>query len=110
MTHTQAEFIFRDAKQFTGLCDCQSRQQQSLDFHFNASLAALNIAKLEQQKTQLDTGEDSQPQSFSMATYKRLALNGHLLDRFISILGLDPTLIKSHPNYDSLLQYGSLAP
>jgi hypothetical protein len=73
-------------------------------------LAALNIAKLEQQKTQSDTGEDSQPQSFSMATYKRLALNGHLLDRFISMLGLDPTLIKSHPNYDRLLQYGSLTP
>ena len=106
----QIEFIFRDAKQFTGLCDCQSRQQQSLDFHFNASLAALNIAKLEQQKSQLDTGKDSQPQSFSMATYKRLALNGHLLERFISMLELDPTLIKSHPNYDSLLQYGSLAP
>jgi hypothetical protein len=67
----QIEFIFRDAKQFTGLCDCQSRQQKSLDFHFNASFAALNIAKLEQQ-TQSDTGEDSQPQSFSMATYKRL--------------------------------------
>ena len=109
VTHTQAEFIFRDAKQFTGLCDCQSRQQQSLNFHFNASLAALNIAKLEQQ-TQLDTGENLQPQSFSMATYKRLALNGHLLERFISMLGLDPTLIKSHPNDDSLLQYGSLAP
>jgi hypothetical protein len=106
----QIEFIFRDAKQFTGLCDCQSRQQQSLDFHFNASLAALNIAKLEQQKTQSDTGEDSQPQSFSMATYKRLALNRHLLERFISMLELDQTLIKSHPNYDSLLQYGSLAP
>jgi hypothetical protein len=106
----QIEFIFRDAKQFTGLCDCQSRQQQSLDFHFNVSLAALNIAKLEQQKTQSNTGEDSQPQSFSMATYKRLALNGHLLERFISMLELDQTLIKSHPNYDSLLQYGSLAP
>jgi len=106
----QIEFIFRDAKQFTGLCDCQSRQQKSLDFHFNASLAALNIAKLEQQKTPPNTGEDSQPQSFSMATYKRLALNGHLLERFISMLELDPTLIKAHPNYDSLLQYGSLAP
>ena len=105
----QIEFIFRDAKQFTGLCDCQSRQQQSLDFHFNASLAALNISKLKQQQTPSATGEDSQPQSFSMATYKRLALNGHLLERFISMLGLDPTLIKSHPNYDSLLQYGSLA-
>ena len=106
----QIEFIFRDAKQFTGLCDCQSRQQKALDFHFNASLAALNIAKLEQQTTHLDTGEDSQPQSFSMATYKRLALNAHLLELFISMLGLDPTLIKSHPNYDLLLQYGSLAP
>ena len=67
-------------------------------------------AKLEQQTTHLDTGEDSQPQSFSMATYKRLALNAHLLELFISMLGLDPTLIKSHPNYDLLLQYGSLAP
>ena len=105
----QIEFIFRDAKQFTGLCDCQSRQQQSLDFHFNASLAALNIAKLEQQQSQLDTCQETMPQSFSMATYKRLALNGHLLERFISMLGLDPTLIKSHPNYDLLLQYGSLA-
>jgi DDE superfamily endonuclease len=106
----QIEFIFRDAKQFTGICDCQSRQQKALDFHFNASLAALNIAKLEQQPTQSDTGKDLQPQSFSMATYKRLALNGHLLERFISMLGLDPTLIKSHPNYDLLLQYGSLTP
>ena len=44
----QIEFIFRDAKQFTGLCDCQSRHQNALDFHFNASLAALNIAKLKQ--------------------------------------------------------------
>ena len=105
----QIEFIFRDAKQFTGLCDCQSRQQQSLDFHFNVSLAALNIAKLEQQPTPSETGEETIPQSFSMATYKRLALNGHLLERFISMLGLDPTLIKSHPNYDLLLQYGSLA-
>ena len=105
----QIEFIFRDAKQFTGLCDCQSRQQNALDFHFNACLAALNISKLKQQQLRSDTGEDSQLQSFSMATYKRLALNGHLLERFISMLGLDPTLIKSHPNYDSLLQYGSLA-
>jgi len=106
----QIEFIFRDAKQFTGLCDCQSRRQKALDFHFNASLAALNLAKLEQQQSQPDTGEDSQPLSFSMATYKRLALNGHLLERFISMLELDPTLIKSHPNYDLLLLYGSLTP
>ena len=43
----QIEFIFRDAKQFTGLSDCQSRSGQRLDFHFNASLIALNLAKYE---------------------------------------------------------------
>ena len=45
-----------------------------------------------------------------LVTPSGLALNGHLLERFISMLELDPTLIKSHPNYDSLLQYGSLDP
>jgi hypothetical protein len=104
----QIEFIFRDAKQFTGLCDCQSRQKSSLDFHFNTSLSALNIAKLDQLPAQSE--EDSEPFSFSMATYKRQALNRHLLERFISMLDLDLTLIKSHPNYASLLQYGSLTP
>lgn len=32
------EFIFRDAKQYTGLTHCQSRQKKRLRFHFNASL------------------------------------------------------------------------
>jgi hypothetical protein len=104
----QIEFIFRDAKQFTGLCDCQSRQEQSLDFHFNASLAALNLAKLEQQQAVDFDVSSTQPVSFSMATYQRQSLNHHLLERFISMLDLDQTLIKSHPNYPTLLHYGSL--
>ena len=41
----QIGFIFRDAKQFTGLSDCQARDFTKLDFHFNASLMALNLAK-----------------------------------------------------------------
>ncbi|WP_372726544.1 hypothetical protein [Nostoc sp. C057] len=39
--------MFRDAKQFTGLSDCQARDVKKLDFHFNASFTALNIAKLD---------------------------------------------------------------
>lgn len=35
--HFQIEFIFRDAKQFTGLSDCQARDVKKLDFYFNAS-------------------------------------------------------------------------
>lgn len=41
----QIEFIFRDAKQFMGLNDCQARDENKLDFHFNASLTAVNIAR-----------------------------------------------------------------
>lgn len=42
----QIEFCYRNAKQFTGLCDCQARSFEKLDFHFNASFTALNVAKL----------------------------------------------------------------
>jgi Transposase DDE domain len=41
----QIEFIFRDAKQFMGLNDCQARDENKLDYHFNASLTAVNIAR-----------------------------------------------------------------
>lgn len=39
----QIEFIFRDAKQFTGLTHCQARGEEALDFHFNMSFSALNL-------------------------------------------------------------------
>ncbi len=105
----QIEFIFRDAKQFTGLCDAQTRDPQRLDFHFNASLTALNLAKYQEQLRQVqpDTAVPSVP--FSMASYKRFAFNDHLLERFICQLELDPTLIKSHPNYENLRSYGIIA-
>jgi hypothetical protein len=41
------EFLFRDSKQFTGLLDCQARAASALDFHFNASLATLNLVRAE---------------------------------------------------------------
>ncbi len=42
----QIEFLFRDAKQVTGLEDCQARDLAKLKFHFNACLTALNLAKV----------------------------------------------------------------
>jgi Transposase DDE domain len=105
----QIEFIFRDAKQFTGLCDCQSRQQARLDFHFNASLTALNLAKLDMQQSQAIDSSTVLPLSLSMATYRRKVQNSYFLELFISMLGLDQTLIKSHPSYEKLLQHGSMS-
>lgn len=75
----QIEFIFRDAKQFTGLTDCQARDEQKLDFHFDASLSALNLAKYEQSLER----DHEESFVFSMASYKRRKLNQYLLERFI---------------------------
>jgi hypothetical protein len=101
----QIEFIFRDAKQFTGLSDCQARDLTKLDFHFNACLTALNLARFDA----FQLHQSANPFIFSMASYKRLALNHHLLDRFISLLDLEPTSIKSHPNFPNLCSYGAIA-
>ncbi len=106
----QIEFIFRDGKQFTGLSDAQTRDAKRLDFHFNASLTALNLAKYEDQCRHSIVDSSKNPISFSMSSYKRVAFNEHLLERFISQLALNPTLIKSHPNYENLRLYGIIAP
>jgi hypothetical protein len=106
----QIEFIFREAKQFTGLADCQSTQKDKLDFHFNASISALNIAKLHGHRQHLASEKAKDPFVFSMASYKRRALNEYLLQQFISMLDLDSSLIKSHPNFQKLRSLGMISP
>ena len=100
----QIEFVFRDARQHTGLADCQARSPEAIDTHVNASLMALNLAKVA-----LQEGQETDALSFSMASFKRQALNEHLLDLFIEQFELEPTLIKSHANYRKLLVYGAIA-
>ncbi len=100
------EFIFRDAKQFTGLNDCQARRQDSLDFHFNASLTALNLAKVDAYFS-FDYASST---PFSMATQKMVYFNEHLLEKVFSILDLDRSLIKCNPEFEALRTYGAIAP
>ena len=97
----QIEFLFRDAKQFTGLSDCQARSKAKLDFHFNASLSAVNIARLEARQQQIDYDEP-----MSMASLKRRAFNQHLLDRIFEHLANGQSLEKSSPDYEALCNYG----
>jgi DDE superfamily endonuclease len=63
----QIEFLFRDSKQFTGLLDCQARAAAALDFHFNASLATLNLVRAED----LGMQQGQEPHVFSMASWKQ---------------------------------------
>ena len=100
----QIEFLFRDAKQFTGLSQCQARDKEALHFHLNAALAAVNIARIEQQQSGAD-----EKQVFSLASYKQRAFNEHLLELFISKLALRADLIKNHPQYNYLRNYGAIA-
>lgn len=102
----QIEFIFRDAKQFTGLSDCQARCQDSLDFHFNASLTALNLAKVDAYFS-FDYDPDT---PFSMATQKMVYFNQHLLEKVFSIFDFDLSLIKCNPEFEALRTYGAIAP
>ena len=101
----QIEFLFRDSKQFTGLSECQARAEAALDFHFNASLATLNLVRAEDWCMQ----QGQEPHVFSMASWKQCQFNERLLDVFMEKLALDPTWVKNHACYDELRTYGAIA-
>jgi hypothetical protein len=101
----QIEFLFRDRKQFPGLLDCQARAESALDFHFNASLATLNLVRAED----LCMRQGQAPQVFSMASWKQCLFNERLLDLFWEKLALDPTWVKNQSCSAELNTYGAIA-
>ena len=101
----QSELLFRDSKQFTGLLDCQARAASALDFHFNASLATLNLVRA----ADLGMPQGREPHVFSMASWKQCHFNERLLDVFMEKLALDPTWVKNHACYNELRTYGAIA-
>ena len=102
----QIEFLFRDAKQFTGLTDCQARDQRALHFHFNAALSAVNLAKLDLLSQQPPT----QPFVFSLGTYIHRSFGHHLLSRLLSNSALDPTCKKVDAAFNHALAFGNADP
>jgi len=101
----QIEFLFRDAKQCTGLVDFQTRTKERMAFHVNASMTALNFLKLEDRLT---TQEDTD-HVISLQSWKIRKFNEHQLERIISTLELDLNSIKLHPHYEDLINYGAIA-
>lgn len=101
----QIEFIFRDAKGFTGLTDCQSRDARRINYHLNVSLLALNVAKLEDNAVQKRAGTKH---AFSMTNWARKFHVEIVINRFISMFGFDPILIKLNPLYDLILSFGGI--
>jgi hypothetical protein len=100
----QIEFLYRDAKQHCGLNDCQARSKNKLDFHFNAALTTVNLAKIEWLAKRKNKDE-----SFSMANFKTLYHNKLLLDRFICMFAINPNLTKNQKIINELCSYGLIA-
>lgn len=103
----QIEFVFRDAKGFTGLNDCQARSKEKIDYHVNASLTAVNVAKAAHYYT-----DESEDKVFSMADIKTMYFNELLLNEavnlFISEFGLNPNMIKNSPKIQELYNRGRI--
>lgn len=96
----QQEFLIRDAKQHTGLSQCQARSINKLEFHANMALTAINVAKVE-----AGLGASAvEGKSFSMADVKTRYHNALLLNRFLSIL---PAETKSAINEAQVRQFYS---
>lgn len=98
----QIEFIFRDAKQFAGLTHGQMRDQQGIDFHLNASMAALNFMRAEHI---LHHDQDV----ISIASIKRRHYNDQLIQRLFSKLDIDTSSEKVKAVANELRDFGSIA-
>jgi hypothetical protein len=85
------------------LTDCQARSQAKLNFHFNASLSAVTLAKLDARQQNGDTES-----AFSMASLQRRAFNQHLIERISQHLAEGHSLEKSSSDYEELCNYGTI--
>jgi hypothetical protein len=99
----QIEFLFRDAKQFTGLCDCQARSEEALHSHFNASFAALNLIKWQDR----ELSPNRKP--ISIGSWKSRFFNELLIERIFCNFGFDLSLIKSSSTYEELCNFGAVS-
>lgn len=72
-----------------GLTHCQARSENKLDFHFNACLTSVNLAKFDWLSNKQN---DKIP--FSMANYKTFFNNALMLNRFICKFAINPNTAK----------------
>lgn len=100
----QIEFLYRDAKQHCGLTTCQASSENKLNFHFNAALTAVNLAKIEWLNTRISTNEP-----FSMFNFKTMYSNELLLNTFIQRFGINPHSSKNKMIISELRNWGTIA-
>ncbi|MCO1336555.1 hypothetical protein MO867_19675 [Microbulbifer sp. OS29] len=101
----QIEFLFRDAKQHTGLAHCQSIRKEAINMHVNESLVALNLLKIEDRNAK----QTDEATVISIASWKRRKFNKHIMDRISDELDLDQSFGKVARIYERYSDYGAIA-
>lgn len=101
----QIEFLYRDAKQFTGLEHGQSRSESKMHFHFNTCLTAVSIGKV----IARNGADKDQQLSHSIFNVKTELRNRKMVKRIFSMFGFDQNLMKINSTYLKLLNFGKIA-
>lgn len=99
------EFLFRDAKQHTGLTHCQARSENKLYFHFNTALSAVNIAKAAHYINLPLT----ERKAFSLADIKTQYFNEQMLHLFFTNFQIEADLKENEAAIQQILNYGRMA-
>lgn len=95
----QLEFVIRDAKQHTGLSECQARDAVKLSFHVNLSVAAVGVLRLVSARA-----------GVSLGSLRREAYNAVVVERTLSQLGLTAESSGMRAMLRPVLLLGSLRP
>ena len=104
-TRFQIEFLYRDAKQHTGLTNCQARNKEKLHFHFNISLTAVSVARA----VHWFSIEKEIRKEFSLTDIITMNYNALLLNRFLCTFAINPNLLKNNQKVKELLLFGTIA-
>ena len=97
-TRFQIEFCFRDAKQFVGLTDCQARDTRKLNFAFNSSFTAVNVAKIMGMEYGLSIGK-----------LKAMMVNAYYAQRIIDVFEKDPNTPLNHETVNQIFGFAAEA-
>jgi hypothetical protein len=101
----QIEFLFRDAKGFGGLQDCEARSEAKINFHHNMAFSSVALAKA----ASLRLCKEKNDFSFSIRNIKTHLNNKLMADLIFSNLGLDMSCKKIIKLYKKCLNFGARA-
>ena len=94
----QIEYLYRDGKGYTGLCDSQSRTVNAMHNSYNFALTALNVARAFMKERGID---------LSIGSFKMLVHNAYMIGRFIETFAPGCELEINEQDFKELLLCGT---